>query len=134
MTAEVNELPDRWVLPVQGKRITRMDWDDLVRFELDPPGEIAVGSGAVFTRDPSAAPGAGEKTLAELGRAEVERVVGAGVLSVVGFTSGALQVVLDNGWHLIVRPEGVFVPASVTLGDSVTWTRDEPSEPSAAVG
>ena len=43
--------------------------------------------------------------------------------SAVAFKNGALRVVLDNGWHLNIRAAGPFVPASVTSGDEVIWTR-----------
>lgn len=131
MTAEVDEFPDRWVLPLRGSCITGVGWDDKVRFLLDPPGEIAVGPGAVLSEGPLTAPGAEAKTLDELGQEEVQRAVGALILSAVGFKNGALRVVLDSGWHLNVRESGTFVPASVNVGESLTWSRDETGEPPA---
>jgi hypothetical protein len=131
MTADADELPDRWILPLEGSCITKVDWDDRVRFLLDPPGEIAVGPGAVLSPGPLTAPGADAKTLGELGLQEAQRTVGARIRSAAGFKNGALLVVLDSGWHLNVLPAGVFVPASVNVGESLTWSRDEPSTPSA---
>jgi Family of unknown function (DUF6188) len=125
MTADVPELPDRWILPLRGSCITAVGWDDRVRFLLDPPGEIAVGPGAVLSQGPLTAPGAEAMTLDELGQEEVQRTVGALILSAVGFKNGALRVVLDSGWQLNVRAAGAFVPASVNVGESLSWSRDE---------
>ncbi len=124
MAAEINELPDRWILPLRDSQVTAVDWDETVRFRLDPPGEIIVGPDALLTNGPLTAPGASPKTLGELGQDEIERCTGSRVLSAVGFKNGALRVVLDNGWHLNVPATGPFVPASVTAGESVTWSRD----------
>jgi hypothetical protein len=125
MAAELNELPDRWILPLRGSFVTRVGWEDRVRFLLDPPGEIAVGPGAMFSHGPPGARDTEAKTLDELGQEEAQRAVGARILSAVGFKNGALRVVLDSGWHLNVRPTGPFVPASVSVGESLTWSRDE---------
>jgi Family of unknown function (DUF6188) len=129
MTAGVGELPDRWILPLGGSCITEVDWDDTVRFLLDPPGEIAVGRGALLSHGPLTAPGADARTLEELGQEGTQRAVGARITSAVGFKNGALRVVLDSGWHLNVRPSGAFVPASVSVGAALTWSRDETSGP-----
>jgi hypothetical protein len=124
MAAETSELPDRWILPLRDSEVTAVDWDDEVRFRLDPPGEIIVGLGALVTEGPRAAPEARPATLSELGPDEVQRCVGSRVLAAVGFKNGALRVVLDNGWHLDVPSTGPFVPASISAGESVTWARD----------
>jgi len=125
MAAEARELPDRWILPLRWSRVARVDWDDRIRFRLDPPGEIAVGSGALFTDGPATAPGVDAKTLGQMGHDEVQLAVGARILSAVGFKNGALRVVLDNGWHLNVRSARPFVPASVAFGESGTWSRQD---------
>ena len=124
MAAETSELPDRWILPLRDCQVTAVDWDDDVRFRLDPPGEIVVGSAALVTEGPRTAPEAHPVTLSHLGPDEVQRCVGSKVLSAVGFKNGALRVVLDNGWHLDVPSSGPFVPASISAGESVTWSRD----------
>jgi hypothetical protein len=134
MAAEISELPDRWILPLRDSEVTAVDWDDDVRFRLDPPGEIIVGLGALVTNGPRSAPGADPTTLGQLGPDEVQRCVGSRVFSAVGFKNGALRVVLDNGWHLDVPSSGPFVSASVSAGESVTWSRDplEESPPAAS--
>lgn len=132
MEARAQELPDRWILLLRGSRVTGVAWGDRVRFGLDPPGEIAVGAGALITDGPLAAPGVQARTLGELGQGEVVRAVGARVLSAVGFKNGALRVVLDNGWHLNVRRADALVPASVTVGESVAWSRDHAGVPPSA--
>ena len=123
MVNKMNELADRWILPLRGSRVTQIDWGDSVRFQLDPPGEIVVGYGALFTNGPRTAPGVEAKALSQLGQEEVQRSLGARILSAVGFKNGALRIVFDNGWHLNVRAAAPFVQASVTSGDSVTWSR-----------
>jgi Family of unknown function (DUF6188) len=123
MANEINELEDRWILPLRGSQVTHVDWGDSARFRLEPPGEIAVGFGALLSHGPRSAPGAQARTLGELGQEEVQRAVGTHVLSAVGFKNGALRIVFDNGWHLNVRAAEPFVPASVTSGDSVSWSR-----------
>jgi hypothetical protein len=120
MTARVSELPDRWILPLCGSQIAGIDRGDTVRFRLDPPGEIAVGPGALFTDGPWTAPGADARSLGQLGQDEVQACIGARILSAVGFKNGALRVVLDNGWHLNVQWAEPSAPATVTFGDSVT--------------
>jgi Family of unknown function (DUF6188) len=130
--AQVQELPDRWIFLLRGSRVTTVGWEDRVRFRLDPPGEIAVGAGALITEGPLTAPGVQARTLGDLGQAEVVRAVGARVLSATGFKNGALRVVLDNGWHLNVRRADALVPASVTVGESVAWSRDQAYAPPSA--
>jgi hypothetical protein len=125
MTAEVGELPDRWILPLRGSRITEIEWDDTVRFRLEPPGEITVGPAALFTHGPLTAPGADATTLGQLGLEKVQTTTDSRVLSAVGFKNGALRVVLDNGWHLNVPANDLSVTATVTVGNSVTWSRDK---------
>jgi hypothetical protein len=123
MANEATELSDRWILPLRGSRVTQIGWGDSVRFQLEPPGEVTVGPGALFTEGPTAAPGTEAKTLGQLGHDEVEHSRGAQILSAVAFKNGALRVVLDNGWHLNIRAAEPFVPASVTSGDEVIWSR-----------
>lgn len=123
MANEATELSDRWILPLRGSRVTKIGWDDSVRFQLEPPGEVTVGPGALFTDGPTAATGPGVKNLGQLDHEDVERSCGAQILSAVAFKNGALRVVLDNGWHLNVRAAEPFVPASVTSGGEVIWTR-----------
>ena len=122
MANEATELSDRWILPLRGSRVTQIGWGDSVRFQLEPPGEVTVGPGALFTEGPAMTTGGDAKTLGQLGHDEVEKSRGAQILSAVAFKNGALRVVLDNGWHLNVRAEP-FVPASVTAGDKVVWSR-----------
>jgi hypothetical protein len=133
MAAEARELPDRWILPLRWSRVTRVDWNDRVRLQLDPPGEIVVGSGALFTHGPATGPGVDAKSLGQMGRDEVQLAVGARILSAVGFKNGALRVVLDNGWHLNVRSAPPFVPASVTFGESGAWARQDVNGSSSTV-
>jgi tellurite resistance protein TerC len=125
----MEELPDRWILPLRGSRVTQIDCDDSVRFRLEPPGEIVVGRDAWFTRGPRTAPGTAVTSFRQLDQEQVKRSVGARVLSAVGFKNGALRVVFDNGWHLNVRSAGTLVPASVTSGGSVTWPRPGAEDP-----
>ena len=125
METRARELDDRWILPLRGSLVTEVGWGDRVRFRLDPPGEIAVGPGALLTKGPFTAPGAEVTTLGELGPDGSQRAVGARIRSAVAFKSGALRIVLDNGWHLNVRAAGTFVPASVTVCTHLTWSRNE---------
>jgi hypothetical protein len=108
---------------LRGSRVTQIEWGECVRFQLDPPGEISVGHGALLADGPSTAPRAGLKNLEQVGRDEVQRAVGARILSAVGFKNGAMRIVLDSAQYLIVQSKGPFVPASVRLGDSVIWSR-----------
>jgi hypothetical protein len=153
MDDTVKELADRWILPLRGSVVTEIAWDDaapgddpvpdrdtvperdtvsaqgtgpddIVRLRLDPEGEIAVGSGALLTRGPLSAPVTEVRTLGELGPEGSQHVIGTGIVSAVGFKNGALRVVFANSWQLSVRASGVFVPASVTIGLGVTWSRD----------
>jgi hypothetical protein len=133
MATEARELPDRWILPLRWSRVTQVDWDDRIRFRLEPPGEIAVGSGALFTDGPATAPSVDAKTLGQMDHDQVQLAVGASILSAVGFKNGALRVVLDNGWHLNVRSARPFVPASVTFGESGTWSRHDVNGSSSSV-
>jgi hypothetical protein len=126
MAAEISELPDRWILPLRDCEVTAVEWDDddAVRFRLDPSGEIVVGLAALATEGSRAVPEARPVTLSQLGPDEAQRWVGSRVLSAVGFKNGALRVIFDNGWHLDVPATGSFVPASISAGESVTWSRD----------
>ncbi len=120
MANQMNELADRWILPLRDSVVTDVDWGDAVQFRLDPPGTITVGPGALLSHGPASAPGADARTLGQLGQDSVRGCVGSRVLSAVGFKNGALRVVFDNEWHLNVRADGPPT-AVVTAGDSVTW-------------
>jgi hypothetical protein len=132
MANQMNELADRWILPLRGSRVTGIDWGENIQFLLDPAGEITVGLGALLSHGAASAPGADVKTLSEFGQDAVQRCVGSVVLSAVGFKNGALRIVFDNGWHLNVRPGEPHVAAAVTFAGSAIWPRTEMRLPSSA--
>ncbi|MET8630592.1 DUF6188 family protein [Kitasatospora sp. NPDC004669] len=126
MTNEMSELADRWILPLRGHRVVDIAWGDDVRFVLEPSGEVIVGCGALWTEGPVTAPGARPATLDQCEKGQIQQATGASILSAVGFKSGALRVVFSNGWHLNVKSEGPFVPASVKSSGTVIWERPRP--------
>ncbi|MCX4747343.1 DUF6188 family protein [Kitasatospora sp. NBC_01287] len=126
MANEMTELPDRRILPLRGHRVVDITWAGDITFELDPPGEITVGADALFTKGAVTAPGANPTPLSQFSKDEVRQTVGTEILSAVAFNSGALRVVFNHGWHLNVSSKGLFVPAAVKSGESVTWTRHRP--------
>lgn len=125
MAAGLDESEDRWVLPLRGSVVTGVTWDDRVRLALDPAGEISLGLGTVLTEGSLKAPDATPRTLGELGPAGTQQIISTRVLSAVGFKSGSLRVVFSNGVQVNVRSSDAAVPASVTFGDAVTWSRTE---------
>ncbi|MDH6134731.1 hypothetical protein P3T37_004135 [Kitasatospora sp. MAA4] len=123
MTNETSNLPDRQILPLRGRRVVDITWADEVTFTLDPPGEITVGDGALFTKGPVTAPGVDPTLLSQCAKEDVLQTVGAEILSAVAFNSGALRIVFQHGRHLNVTSKGTFVSASVRSGGALTWTR-----------
>jgi hypothetical protein len=117
------ETEDRWIFPLRGSVVVRVDWGPKVTFELDPPGRIIAGQEAIFGHGPTRMVVADPVTLREQGIEKAQQTVGGRVLVSVGFKSGGMRIVFQNGWTLIVDSDGEFVPASIESGDSTIWER-----------
>ena len=127
MTKEVTELEDRWILPLRGDTITRIEAGEQAVFVLDSGVHIIVGEQAYFTAGPVTAPEAVKTELGQVDPARLQSSVGARVVSAIGFKSGALRIVLDNGWHLNVGRAQPLVPAAVVSGETALWVRTPPT-------
>lgn len=127
MVIETQELDDRWILPLRGSRVTSVDLGENVTIVLDSGVRIIVGYGAYLSQGSIHAPDVDLRTIADGGTDVVPHWVGSQVASAVGFKSGALRVVLRNGWHLNVKAEpDPYVPAVVIDHDAVLWARVAP--------
>ena|SRR5437879_7724645 len=127
MATETQELDDRWILPLRGSRVTAVNLDENVTITLDSGARIIVGYGAYISQGSAQAPNADLRTLADPGADVLRHWIGSPIVSAVGFKSGALRVVLGNGWHLNVKAQpDPFVPAAVVEGDAVIWARTAP--------
>jgi hypothetical protein len=126
MATEMEELQDRWILPLRGDRVMTIERGDTVIFSLDSGVRIVVGTGAYFTHGVLTGPDVEKTTVAQRDDDDLRRVLGSKVLVSVGFKSGALRVVFSTGWHLNVSSRGEFVPAAVIGNDTVLWARTSP--------
>ena len=130
MAKEVTELEDRWILPLRGHTVTRIEPGAQTVFVLDSGVRIIVGEHAYFTYftdGPQGVPGTVRLELAELDLGEVRKSIGTCVVSAVAFKSGALRIVLKDGRQLNVTRAQPLVPAAVVSGETVLWMRDIPS-------
>jgi hypothetical protein len=123
MTNEVTELEDRWILPLRGAAITRIEPGEQTVFTLDSDVRIIVGEHAYFTEGPVTGPEVEKTELGQIDRGLLQSSIGARVVSAIGFKSGTLRIVLDNGWHLNVTRAQPLVPAAVVSGDTALWAR-----------
>jgi hypothetical protein len=123
MVNEMRELADRWILPLRGSHVVRVNLGENVTFVLDSGVQIVVGNEAYFTKGSIRASHVEPTKLSQLDSKEIQQSVGAQILSPVGFKDGALRIVFDNGWQLNVSTAGPFVPAAVISGDTVLWMR-----------
>jgi len=126
------ELEDRWILPLRGNVVTRIDAGEKTVFALDSDVQIIVGDRAYFTAGSSSGSTVARIELRQHDQRTLAKSVGTRVLSAVGFKSGALRVVLSSGWHLNVTRTQPLVLATVIAGDTALWARSArpaPSEP-----
>jgi hypothetical protein len=127
METGMQELEDRWILPLRGHTVTRIEPGAQTVFVLDSGVRIIVGEHAYFTDGPLGVTETVRPELAELDPDEVRKSIGTHVVSAVAFKSGALRIVLKDGRHLIVTHAQPLVPAAVVSGETVLWKRDIPS-------
>lgn len=118
----IDELPDRWLLGLRGSRVTGVSTGKGLRVKLNTGVEIKVGANALFTVGPAAAPGAVLRRVSEVPDDQLEELIGARVLSSVGFKSGALRIVFDTGHHLSARPTTPAVAAEVLKPGGFVWS------------
>jgi hypothetical protein len=103
---ELAELPDRWLLPYRGMRVTQIRIDQSLTFVLDGRACIVVGCPAMLTHGSARAPGV-QPVFLNPGQQDVAPALalfGATVHSRVAFKNGTLRVVC-GGIHLTVRPD-----------------------------
>jgi hypothetical protein len=124
MTNEVTELEDRWILPLRGAAITRIEPGEQTVFALDSDVRIIVGEHAYFTEGPVTGPEVEKTELGQIDRGLLQSSIGARIVSAIGFKSGALRIVLDNGRHLNVTRAQPLVPAAVISGNTALWVRN----------
>ena len=127
MTRDMVEREDRWILPLRGDTVTRIEPGEQTVFLLDSGVRIIVGEHAYFTKGPITGPDVVRSQLAEFDPDELQKSVGAHVLSAVGFKDGSLRIVLHNGWFLTVSRKQPLVPAAVISDETVLWMRTMPS-------
>jgi hypothetical protein len=123
MTNEVTELEDRWILPLRGAAIARIEPGEQTVFVLESDVRIIVGEHAYFTEGPVTGPEVDKTELGQIDRGLLQSSIGARIVSAIGFKSGALRIVLDNGRHLNVTRAQRLVPAAVVSGDTALWAR-----------
>ena len=109
------------------RTITQIEAGEQAVFVLDSGVHIIVGGQAYFTEGPVTAPEAVKTELGQVDPARLQSSVGARVVSAIGFKSGALRIVLDNGWHLNVGRAQPLVPAAVVSGETALWVRTPPT-------
>jgi hypothetical protein len=128
------ELPDRWVLPYRGLKISQITVDYALTFSLEGQATIVIESDATLADRPGRAP---EARTVELhpGRQDVGSALtlfGATVNSGVAFKAGTLRLVLDH-FQLTVRADphyeawNVVGPGDMRLvcmpgGQLAVWT------------
>ena len=123
---DIVETDDRWILPLRGSTVIRIEWPDHLIFELEPPGFIEVDEGAIFRKGPLKDVNQDPVRLRAYTKSDIDRMLGARILSSVGFKDGSLRIVFDNGWFLVVdSDDDEFAFASITHGESVIWKRSE---------
>jgi hypothetical protein len=127
------ELEDRWILPLRGDVVTRIEAGEETVFVLDSGVRIIVGEHAYFTDGPFRSQSTVRTELGRHDQSVLEKSVGARVLSAVGFKDGAFRLVLSSGWHLNVSRSQPLIRAAVVSGETaetaetVLWTRVMPS-------
>jgi hypothetical protein len=123
MIREIIEMSDRWILPLRGSIVVGVDWGPEITFELEPPGQIVAGQGAILGQGAPRDIYANPATIGEQGVDRTRQIIGAEILSSVGFKSGDMRIAFRGQWLLIVDSDAEFVPASVRSGDSLIWER-----------
>jgi hypothetical protein len=124
MTKEVTELEDRWILPLRGAAITRIEPGEQTVFALDSDVRIIVGEQAYFTDGPVTGPEVQKTELGQIDHGLLQTSIGARVVSAIGFKNGALRIVLDNGGQLNITRAQPLVPAAVISDDTALWVRN----------
>jgi len=122
----IDELDDRWILPLRGAKVARAarETDGGLVLGLDSGGRIAVGPAGSLSRGPLRAPGVTVRPVADLTETEVAALAGATVLSAVAFKAGSLRIVLDSGMHLGIKAVGGHRPVAVDVPGSGSFVHD----------
>jgi hypothetical protein len=126
MTEMLRELDDRWILPLRGHHVTGFDLGDSVAISVEPNITVEVGYGAVISVGMFAPDDSEYTRLAwpptEEIRIELSKIVGAKVLSAVGFKSGTLRIAFGNKLHLNI-PRQSQVDGAVIREGIYLWRR-----------
>ena len=100
------ELPDRWLLPHRGLKITQITVDYTLTFSLEGHATIVIESDATLADRPGRAPGIRTVELhpARQDVGSALALFGATVNSAVAFKTGTLRLILDH-FQLTVRAD-----------------------------
>jgi hypothetical protein len=118
----IDELEDRWVLGLRGSRVEAVTRGKEVAVDLDNGVEIRVSGNALLTVGPATAPGAELLRVSDVSDDQLQRIVGAHILSAVAFKSGSLRVVFSTRHHLNVRSTDPAVTARVLNPGKYEWS------------
>jgi hypothetical protein len=119
------EKSDRWIFQMREYVVSAILIEDDLTLTLTPPGQIKVGLDALLTKGPLHGPNTIAKRIREYGQFSLNPLIGAHLLSTVGFKTGDLRVVFEGGWHLNVSSDYEFVAASVASDALFLWKRAE---------
>ncbi|HEX7658778.1 MAG TPA: DUF6188 family protein [Pseudonocardiaceae bacterium] len=125
---ELTELPDRWILPLRGDKLVKIDLNENVMLTLDSQIRIILGYGAFLTLGSFWAQKENRFRINELNQDQLDQILGSTVVSAVGFKNGAFRIVFDTGWQFNVRASDESVPAAVIAGDTAMWVRTRPTD------
>jgi hypothetical protein len=106
---ELAELPDRWLLPYRGMKISQITVDCALTFSLEGQAVVVIESDATLADRPGRAPGVQTVEL-HPGRQDVASALalyGATINSGVAFKNGTFRLVLDH-YQLTVRPDSRY--------------------------
>ncbi|MFD6393724.1 DUF6188 family protein [Nocardia sp. NPDC060259] len=118
----MQELDDRWILPLRGRSVIGIDWraSDLL-LDLGNEHSILVGYGAHLTPGNGKADDPNFKPLTEWDRKVADEALRSSIVSSVGFKSGTLRIRFNNGWGLVARPIYKNSSAIVYAEGRVLW-------------
>jgi hypothetical protein len=117
------ELPDRWLLPYRGMKVTRVLVDYALTLLLKGQAEIVIESPATLADRLGRAPGAQTAELHPCRQdvATALRLFGTTVNSGVAFKTGVLRLVLDH-YQVSVRPDPDYEAWNVVGPDKCAWS------------
>lgn len=118
----IQELEDRWILGLRGTCVESVSKQTELTVGLNNGAQIKVGRNALLTLGPATAPGAELMRVSEIPGDQLDRLVGARVLSAVAFKSGSLRIVFSTRHHLNVRSTDAAVTAEVLQPGSFEWS------------